>query len=194
MSKKIVAITACPTGIAHTYMAAEKLRNVGKELGYEVRVETQGTTGAQDALTAREIAEADGIILAVDKEIDESRFAGKAVLKVNVGQAIREPQKIMEDALNGIGTVVVAGENAAAAETAGSQGSLANKGFRSVYKHVMAGVSYMLPVVVAGGILTAISFAFGIYAFQEEGSLAWAFYQIGAAGALGLMVPKVPCR
>ena len=189
MSKKIVAITACPTGIAHTYMAAEKLRNVGKELGYEVRVETQGTTGAQDALTAREIAEADGIILAVDKEIDESRFAGKAVLKVNVGQAIREPQKIMEDALNGIGTVVVAGENAAAAETAGSQGSLANKGFRSVYKHVMAGVSYMLPVVVAGGILTAISFAFGIYAFQEEGSLAWAFYQIGAAGALGLMVP-----
>lgn len=123
MSKKIVAITACPTGIAHTYMAAEKLRNVGKELGYEVRVETQGTTGAQDALTAREIAGADGIILAVDKEIDESRFAGKAVLKVKVGQAIREPQKIMEDALNGIGTVVVAGESAAA-ETAAARGPL----------------------------------------------------------------------
>lgn len=189
MSKKIVAITACPTGIAHTYMAAEKLRNVGKDLGYEVRVETQGTAGAQDILTSREIAEADGIILAVDKEIDESRFAGKEVLRVNVGQAIKDPQKLMEDAVNKIGTVTVAGRNTTADSVSDGRGLPADKGFRSIYKHVMSGVSYMLPVVVAGGILTAISFAFGIYAFQEEGTLAWAFYQIGAAGALGLMVP-----
>lgn len=186
MGKKIVAITACPTGIAHTYMAAEKLKNVGEAMGYEVRVETQGTTGAKDVLTAQEIAEADGIVLAVDKDIDESRFAGKAVLRVGVGLAIKDTRQIIENAVNKIGTELVAGSGRTASET---KGNVSGKGFRSIYKHVMAGVSYMLPVVVAGGILTAISFAFGIYAFQEEGSLAWAFYQIGAAGALGLMVP-----
>lgn len=185
MSKKIVAVTTCPTGIAHTYMAAEKLRTTGEDMGYEVRVETQGTVGARDALTEREIAEADGIILAVDKEIDESRFAGKAVLRVGVGQAIKDARQIIENAVNKNGTEIVAGSSKTTADI--STGS--KKGIRSIYKHVMAGVSYMLPVVVAGGILTAISFAFGIYAFQEEGSLAWAFYQIGAAGALGLMVP-----
>lgn len=188
MGKKIVAVTACPTGIAHTYMAAEKLKKVGAELGYEVKVETQGTSGAKDILTAEEIAQADGIILAVDKEIDESRFAGKEVLKVNVGSALKDAKKVLDDAVNKNGTVRLKG-NEAAAEHTTENGNLANRGLKSVYKHVMAGVSYMLPVVVAGGILTAISFAFGIYAFQEEGSLAWAFYQIGAAGALGLMVP-----
>lgn len=188
MSMKIVAVTSCPTGIAHTYMAAEKLRNVGRDLGYEVRVETQGASGAKDTLSSREIDEADGIILAVDKDIDESRFAGKAVLKINVGQVIKDPKQIIENAVNKKGTVIIADRETMTGTTVGINSS-SGKGIRSIYKHVMSGVSYMLPVVVAGGILTAVSFAFGIYAFQEEGSLAWALYQIGAAGALGLMVP-----
>jgi PTS system fructose-specific IIC component len=183
VGKYIVAITACPTGIAHTYMAAEKLALVGKEMGYEVKVETQGTSGAQNILSEEDIARADGIILAVDKEIDESRFAGKQVLKTSVGKAIREPRELIENAVNKTNTVKI---NAKKGE---EQNTLSSKGVKSIYKHIMAGVSYMLPIVVAGGILTALSFAFGIYAFQEEGSLAWAFFQIGASGALGLMVP-----
>lgn len=183
MEKYIVAVTACPTGIAHTYMAAEKLAVVGKEMGYEVKVETQGTSGAQNILTEEDIARADGIILAVDKEIDESRFAGKHVLKTSVGSAIRESKKLIENAVSKTNTVVVS------AKKGDEQKTLSAQGAKSIYKHIMAGVSYMLPIVVAGGILTALSFAFGIYAFQNEGSLAWAFYQIGAAGALGLMVP-----
>lgn len=187
MSKKIVAITACPTGIAHTYMGAEKLKVVGEELGYEVRVETQGTVGSKDTLTSKEIDEADGIILAVDKEIDESRFAGKEVLKVSVAMAIKDPQKLIEDAVNKVGTVVVEGD--ADAQKADSASKASEGGIRSIYKHLMSGISYMLPLVVAGGILTAISFAFGIYAFQKEGTLAWALHEIGGTAALGLMVP-----
>lgn len=183
MGKKIVAITACPTGIAHTYMAAEKLAMVGQEMGYEVKVETQGTSGTQNSLTEQEIEQADGIILAVDKDVDESRFVGKEVVKTNVGRAIREPRELIQNALDKTNTVKIAG-----AKKEGTDAFTA-KGVKQIYKHIMSGVSYMLPVVVAGGILTALSFAFGIYAFQEEGTLAWAFYQIGAAGALGLMVP-----
>ncbi|MDF1493158.1 PTS fructose transporter subunit IIC [Caproiciproducens sp. CPB-2] len=182
--KKIIAITSCPTGIAHTYMAAESLEKKAKELGYEIKVETQGASGVKNALTAQDVAEADAIILAVDKGIDESRFAERKVLKIPVAKAIKDAQTAIEDALADNGTVLVKGSKNSSGESAAET----DTGIRSLYKHIMSGVSYMLPVVVAGGIILALSFAFGIYAFKEEGSFAWALYQIGGAG-LGIMVP-----
>lgn len=182
MAKKIVAVTACPTGIAHTFMAAENLEVTGKELGYDVKVETQGTSGAENVLTQKEIDEADEIILAVDRDIDESRFVGRKVLKCSVGKAVKKANEVINNAINDVGTEVIKGEKKA-------DSSNGEKGIKSIYKHLMMGISYMLPIVVAGGILTAISFAFGIYAFQDEGSIAWGFYQTGAVAALGLMVP-----
>lgn len=187
MGKKIVAITACTTGIAHTYMAAEKLQKTGTQLGYEIKVETQGASGAKNILTAEEIAEADGIILAIDKGIDESRFAGREVYRVKAAGAIKEPQKVIENAVGKIGTEKLAGTAVQTGQA--SKPANGEKGIKGAYKHVMAGVSYMLPVVVAGGILTALSFAFGVYAYEEEGTLAWALHLIGASGALGIMIP-----
>lgn len=181
--KKIVAITSCPTGIAHTYMAAEALQTVAKELGYEIKVETQGQSGSENILTATDIKEADAIILAVDKGIDESRFVGRKVLVVGVGKAIKETKSVIEDALNDNGTRLIQGDiSEIDVENSG-------EGVKGIYKHLMNGVSYMLPLVVAGGVLTALSFAFGIYAYEEEGTLAWALYQMGASYGLGLMVP-----
>lgn len=182
MAKKIVAVTACTTGIAHTYMAAEKMEATAKELGYEIKVETQGTSGPENVLTQQEIDQADAIILAVDKNIDESRFAGKSVLMVPASRAIKAPEQLFADALAGTGTKVIGGSG-------GESGDLFNvNSFSGIYKHIMSGVSYMIPVVVAGGIILALSFAFGVYAFQEEGSLAANLFNLGQAG-LGLMVP-----
>lgn len=182
MAKKIVAVTACTTGIAHTYMAAEKLEQTAQKLGYEIKVETQGASGQENPLTAEDINHADAIILAVDKNIDMGRFAGKDVLIVAASKAIKDSETLFNDAFSKIGTTMV--------KSAEDSDDLINAGnFKGIYKHIMSGVSYMIPVVVAGGILLALSFAFGIYAFQEEGSLPWVLYQIGATSALGLMVP-----
>lgn len=183
MAKKIVAVTACTTGIAHTYMAAEKLNMVGQELGYEVKVETQGASGQENTLTAEDIANADAIILAVDKNIDESRFQGRKVLSIPASKAIKDAEAVIEDALNDKGTKLIGG----GADS--SSGDLFDVGsFAGIYKHIMNGVSYMIPVVVAGGVVLALSFAFGVYAFEVEGSLAANLFAIGQAG-LGLMVP-----
>ena len=182
MAKKIVAVTACTTGIAHTYMAAEKLDQTAQKLGYEIKVETQGASGQENPLTAEDINSADAIILAVDKNIDMSRFAGKDVLIVAASKAIKDSETLFNDAFSKIGTTRV--------KSSEDSDELINAGsFKGVYKHIMSGVSYMIPVVVAGGILLALSFAFGIYAFKEEGSLPWVLYQIGATSALSLMVP-----
>lgn len=179
---KLVAITACTTGIAHTYMAAESLENKAKELGYDIKVETQGTTGPENVLTQEEIDNADGIILAVDKSIDESRFAGKEVLRVPAAVAIKEPEKCFEQAIKKINTSIVKVSD-------DEEDLVSTANVTGILSHIMAGVSYMLPLVVAGGIIIALSFAFGIYAFQEEGSLPWALYTIGASTAFSLMVP-----
>lgn len=182
MAKKIVAVTACTTGIAHTYMAAEKLEQTAQKLGYEIKVETQGASGQENPLTAEDINSADAIILAVDKNIDMGRFAGKDVLIVAASKAIKDSETLFNDAFSKIGTTrVKANEDSDELISAGN--------FKGVYKHIMSGVSYMIPVVVAGGILLALSFAFGIYAFQEEGSLPWVLYQIGGTSALAMMVP-----
>ncbi|TFH84766.1 PTS fructose-like transporter subunit IIB [Billgrantia azerbaijanica] len=180
--RKIVAVTACPTGVAHTFMAAEALSEAGKSLGHAIRVETQGSVGAQDALTDDEIRDADVVILACDIEVDPTRFAGKRVYRTSTGNALKKPRDVIAAALE-----------RAAVETAGSApaGGEAKKSVkeRGVYKHLLTGVSFMLPMVVAGGLLIALSFVFGIEAFKEEGTLAAALMQIGGGTAFALMIP-----
>ena len=180
---KIVAITSCPTGIAHTYMAAEKLEIKAKELGHEIKVETQGASGAENVLTKSDIDSADIIIFAIDKKIDESRFTGRTVLEVDANKAIKDAENVINKAINKVGTRTIGTTESDSDEL------LSGNQFKGIYKHIMSGVSYMLPLVVAGGLLIAISFAFGIYAFQDEGTLPWTLYQIGGGAAFALMVP-----
>ncbi|WNL37732.1 PTS fructose-like transporter subunit IIB [Halomonas sp. PAMB 3232] len=179
-AKRIVAVTACPTGVAHTFMAAEALSEAGRALGHAIRVETQGSVGAQDQLTEEEIAQADVVILACDIEVDPTRFAGKRVYRTSTGTALKKPQLTIEAAL-----AEASVEDGAAAPASSQTKSLKEKG---VYKHLLTGVSFMLPMVVAGGLIIALSFVFGIEAFEEPGTLAAALMQIGGS-AMGLIVP-----
>ncbi|MGQ4879697.1 PTS fructose-like transporter subunit IIB [Billgrantia sp. LNSP4103-1] len=180
---RIVAVTACPTGVAHTFMAAEALSEAGKSLGHAIRVETQGSVGAQDKLTDEEIAAADVVILACDIEVDPTRFAGKPLYRTSTGNALKQPRPTIEAALSQAEV-----EDASAAPHQGGEAkkSLKEKG---VYKHLLTGVSFMLPMVVAGGLLIALSFVFGIEAFEQEGTLAAALMQIGGGTAFALMIP-----
>lgn len=179
----IVAVTACPTGVAHTFMAAEALSEAGKAMGHTIRVETQGSVGAQNPLTEEEIAAADVVLLACDIEVDEARFAGKPIYRTATGTALKKPRPTIEAALT---DSVPAGEGEAATPRAAPKKSLKERG---VYKHLLTGVSYMLPIVVAGGLCIALSFVFGIDAADEKGSLAAALMQIGGGSAFKLMVP-----
>ncbi|MBF8377735.1 PTS transporter subunit EIIC [Alicyclobacillus mali] len=181
---KFVAVTACPTGIAHTFMAQEALLQAGKKLGHDVRVETQGALGAEDALTEAEIREADAVIVAADKQVDLDRFQGKRLLQTSVSAAIKEPEKLLEDALR-----------APTFDPDGSPGALdeiqaakqaRNQGTPAVYRHLMNGVSHMLPLVIAGGIFIALSTAIDI---NGQSSLAQAFDNIGGGSAFKLFVP-----
>ncbi|WP_192034967.1 PTS fructose-like transporter subunit IIB [Halomonas sp. YLGW01] len=180
--KRIVAVTACPTGVAHTFMAAEALGEAGRGLGHEIRVETQGSVGAQDKLTEQEIAAADVVVLACDIEVDPTRFAGKRIYRTSTGNALKKPRQAIEAALADA-QVESAGSVAGGGE---ATKSVKDKG---VYKHLLTGVSFMLPMVVAGGLLIALSFVFGIEAFKEEGTLAAALMEIGGGTAFALMVP-----
>ena len=183
-NKKIVAITACPTGVAHTFMAATALENRGKKLGYEVKVETRGSVGAKNKLTAEDISEADMVIIAADIEVDLARFDGKKLYKTSTGLALKKTEQEINKAFAEATVYRHQGSNAGA-DTGASQ----KKEKAGVYKHLMTGVSHMLPVVVAGGLLIALSFVFGIEAFKEEGTLAAALMQIGGASAFALMIP-----
>ncbi|MBL3555777.1 MULTISPECIES: PTS fructose-like transporter subunit IIB [Marinobacter] len=176
--KRIVAVTACPTGVAHTFMAAEALTGAAMAAGHQIRVETQGSVGAQDPLTAEEIEAADVVILACDIEVDPSRFAGKPLWRTSTGNALKKPGATIEDAI--ANAVVEEGQKKK--ESAGGEK-------RGPYKHLLTGVSFMLPMVVAGGLLIALSFVFGIDAFEEEGTLAAALMQIGGGTAFQLMIP-----
>ncbi|MFC5469566.1 PTS fructose transporter subunit IIC [Cohnella suwonensis] len=182
--KKILAVTACPTGVAHTYMAAESLLKAAKERDIPLKVETRGAVGVENEFTDQEIAEAHAIIVAADTDVLESRFAGKAVVKVPVAQAIKNPAGLLEEAL--AKQASAPGDYAKQVEQSKAQRSAARSG---PYKHLMTGVSHMLPLVVAGGLLIAISFAFGYEAFKQEGTLAAALMQIGGSSAFALMVP-----
>lgn len=181
--RRLVAITACPTGVAHTFMAAEALQQAAQRMGIELQVETRGSVGARNLLDEAAIAAADAVLLATDIEVDTSRFAGKKVYRCGTGVALKQPQQTLERALSEARPLA---EAAAPAEgkTAAKSGEKSG-----AYKHLLTGVSYMLPMVVAGGLLIALSFVFGIEAFKEEGTLAAALMKIGGETAFQLMVP-----
>ncbi|MEU8933373.1 fructose-specific PTS transporter subunit EIIC [Streptomyces sp. NPDC048409] len=150
---RLLAVTACPTGIAHTYMAAEKLAQAAQSRGIEMKVETQGSIGAENVLDDNDVRAADGVIVAADKDVDLTRFAGKRVLKVGVAEGIRHPERLIEQ----VRSAPVHRPGGAAAE-----GPAAGSRERSVaYKALMNGVSYMIPFVVVGGLLIAISLSLG---------------------------------
>ncbi|MBR8652105.1 fructose-specific PTS transporter subunit EIIC [Achromobacter sp. Marseille-Q0513] len=185
-AKRIVAVTSCPTGIAHTFMAAEGLTQAAQALGHHIRVETQGSVGSGTPLTAEEIAAADLVIIAADREVDRSRFGGKRVHASNTKPAISDGQALIARAFEQASLQAASSD---AASTAQAQPRRAGP-----YKHLMTGVSFMLPFVVAGGLLIALAFALGgIYASDESqaGTLAHALFQIGAQGGFALIVPAL---
>ena len=179
---RLVAITACPTGVAHTFMAAEALQQAAARKGYDLQVETRGSVGARNVLDPQAIEEADAVLLATDIEVDVTRFAGKRVFRCGTGVALKQPEATLDRALQ---EAAVLGGGVTASAATGEQ--KAEK--TGVYKHLLTGVSYMLPMVVAGGLLIALSFVFGIEAFKEEGTLAAALMKIGGETAFQLMVP-----
>lgn len=180
--RRLVAVTACPTGVAHTFMAAEALQQAALRMGIDLQVETRGSVGARNLLDDAAIAAADAVLLATDIEVDTSRFAGKKVYRCGTGVALKQPQQTLERALS---------EARPLSEAASTEGkAAASSGEKSgPYKHLLTGVSYMLPMVVAGGLLIALSFVFGIEAFKQEGTFAAALMQIGGDAAFKLMVP-----
>jgi len=183
--KRLVGVTSCPTGIAHTFMAAEALRKAATELGYEMKVETQGSVGSKNVLSFEDIAKADAVVIAADAFVDKTRFAGKRVYETSTKAALHGGQEVVNKALalplptgTEYADMVKQMKKARASRISGP------------YKHLMTGVSYMLPVVVAGGILIALAFAFGgIYAGKAEGTLGWALLQIGGTTAFALYIP-----
>ncbi len=186
---EVLAITACPTGIAHTYMAAEALEKKATEMGIKLKAETQGSAGAKNVLTAEEIAHAKGIIIAADKNVERERFAGKPVYSTNVSAGIQEPEKLINIILNGEAPVQEGSVATASSAISGEKDSVGHV----LYKHLMNGVSHMLPFVIGGGILTAIAFLVDIKAAGTAtyGSTipAAALFKIIGGEAFGLMLP-----
>ncbi|MBX4267481.1 PTS fructose transporter subunit IIC [Clostridium estertheticum] len=179
---KLVAITSCPTGIAHTYMAAEALSMAGEEMGIEIKVETQGSVGAENQLTEADIREARVVIIAADTNVSKERFEGKTIIEVGVKDAIKDAKGLIQKAID----IKLEDKNTSKQGSEKKEEKVERKG---VYKHLMTGVSYMIPFVAAGGILIALSFAFGIYAFKVPGSIAEALKNIGGGNAMALMYP-----
>ncbi|MGN0417650.1 PTS fructose transporter subunit IIC [Anaerostipes faecalis] len=187
--KKLLGVTGCPTGIAHTYMAQEALEEAAKKLGAVMKVETNGAVGVENALTPEEIAECDGIIVACDKNVDMERFNGKPVLEVPVADGISKAEELVQTVLDG--KAPVRGGKAAATSSAPVEEKGESVG-RQIYKHLMNGVSTMLPFVVAGGVLTAISFLWGIYSFDptsDQYNVIAATIKTVGGTSMGMMVP-----
>ena len=151
-SYRVLAVTACPTGIAHTYMAAEALERAGERMGFPVKAETQGSGGAKNVLTPEEIAACDGIIIAADRAVDLSRFHGKPLLQVPVSDGISRPEGLIRRVVEGKAPVCQEGNGPSESDTGGTGAG------RQVYRHLMNGVSHMLPFVIGGGILIALAF------------------------------------
>lgn len=187
---KIIAATGCPTGIAHTFMAQEALEQAAKSKGVSIKVETHGQIGIENELTAEEIAAADAVIIAADKDVQAERFAGKRVIEVSVADGIKKAEQLIEDALAGKGQL----RGGQVEKTDTPEQTAGGESFgRQIYKHLMNGVSHMLPFVVAGGVLVAISFLFGIYSFDPESEqynwfAALLKNDIGGV-AMGMMTP-----
>lgn len=188
---KVLAVTACPTGIAHTYMAAEALEKEGKKLGIPVKAETNGSGGAKNILTDEEIAACDGIIVAADKNVETARFDGKPVLFVKVADGIHKPAELIQKIESG--EVPIHHEKGAAKASSKADGSVGSR----IYKHLMNGVSHMLPFVIGGGILTALAFlidtlcGYGATGGSNFGSCTplSAFFKYAGGLAMSIMVP-----
>ena len=162
---KIVAATGCPTGIAHTYMAQEALEQAAKRKGIAIKVETHGQVGIENQLTPEEIKNADAVIIAADKDVQAERFAGKRVINVPVSKGIKDADQLIEEALRG--SLIAENKTVDALEQA--DGGMAAGIGHSIYKNLMNGVSHMLPFVVAGGVIIAVSFAiWGVYSFDPN--------------------------
>ena len=152
---RILAVTACPTGIAHTYMAAEALEKAGEKMGYPLKAETNGSGGAKNVLTKAEIADCDGIIIAADKNVEMARFDGKPVVKTSVSNGINKPEELIQRIVDGKAPVY----HEEGGATASADDDLEKESFgHKIYKHLMNGVSHMLPFVVGGGVLIALGF------------------------------------
>lgn len=189
---RVLAVTACPTGIAHTYMAAEALEKAGEKMGYPLKAETNGSGGAKNILTKKEIEECDGIIIAADKNVEMARFDGKPVIKTSVTNGINKPEELIQRIVDGKAAVYHA-EGDELEATADDE----KEGFgHKVYKHLMNGVSHMLPFVVGGGVLIALGFLIDTIAgnadvggtFGFTNPIASAVFWIGKA-AFALMLP-----
>ncbi|MBO0651689.1 PTS sugar transporter subunit IIA [Streptomyces triculaminicus] len=191
---KLLAVTACPTGIAHTYMAAEKLVQAAEALGHDIRVETQGSIGAENVLSDDEVRHADGVIVAADKDVDLSRFAGKRVLAVGVAEGIHHPEQLIERVRDAPVYEAGGGAGAGGALLGGGDGRGGGGGRGVVYRALMNGVSYMIPFVVVGGLLIAVSLALGGHPQPDgglvipEGSFWRHVFDIGDIG-FKLMIP-----
>ena len=186
---RVLAVTACPTGIAHTFMAAENLENMGKKLGIPVKAETNGSGGAQNVLTKEEIASADAIIIAADKNVEMARFDGKPVIMTSVSEGIHKGEELVQKAVSGTVPIYHHAGGSDGGEVSGSNDSVG----RTIYKHLMNGVSHMLPFVIGGGILIALAFLFDDYAinpanFGKNTPLAAYLKTIGEQ-AFGMMLP-----
>ena len=186
MGKKLLGVTGCPTGIAHTYMAQEALEEAAKKAGCTMKVETNGAIGVENVLTDQDITEADAIIVACDKNVDLDRFNGKAVIEVSVSDGIHKAEELVKRCIDGD---VPIRQGSVRSHISGEEHpSLGHQ----IYKHLMNGVSHMLPLVVAGGVLTAISFLWGIYSFDptstQYNEIAATIKEIGGV-AMNLMVP-----
>ncbi len=178
--KKIIAITSCPTGIAHTFMAAEALRKAAADAGYSIKVETQGSVGAENTFSEEDIAQADVVIIAADTNVDKSRFSGKKIYETSVSKAVKSPASVIEEAFSSAQDFISKVESIKSERKSKTTGA---------YRHLLTGVSFMIPFVVAGGVLIAISFAFGIEAFRNEGTFPAALMEIGGGSAFALMIP-----
>ena len=186
---RVLAVTACPTGIAHTYMAAENLENTGKKLGISLKAETDGSGGAQNVLTKEEIAAAEAIIVAADKNVEMARFDGKPVIMVPVADGIHKAEALINQAVSGTVPIYHYSGDASGAASEGENDSVG----RQIYKHLMNGVSHMLPFVIGGGILIALAFLLDDYSidpsnFGKNTPLAAYLKTIGEQ-AFGMMLP-----
>ena len=173
--RRLVGVTSCPTGIAHTFMAAEALRKAARSLGHSIKVETQGSVGAKNVLTQEEIDQADAVIVAADAYVDTARFTGKRLYETSTKAALHDGIAVVTAAL-----ALPEPKKSDYANEIKQLKKARSSARTGPYKHLMTGVSYMLPMVVAGGLLIALAFAFGgIYAGDAEGTFGWVLMQVG---------------
>ena len=187
---RILAVTACPTGIAHTYMAQESLEKKAKEMGITIKVETNGSGGAKNVLTKQEIKEAECIIVAADKQVEMDRFDGKKVIQTKVSNGINKAEELITKAINGDAHVYHSGNNSKEADNEDEE----KEGIgRTIYKHLMNGVSHMLPFVIGGGILIALAFLLDDYSIDPSNfgmnTPVAAFFKTTGGTAFGFMLP-----